>query len=112
MTEEQLQNKCTVWFWNSFPLWRRMLFHVDNNSYNAIIGARKKALGVVKGPSDLVFVGFYQVVFIEMKNPGEKQKPEQIDFMDKVMSRGHMYVVISDFETFKSLICKLIVTET
>lgn len=106
MTEEQLQSQCALWFWNEFPEHRRMLFHVDNNSYNAIIGARKKALGVCKGPSDLIFVLGYRVIFIEMKLPTAYQEPEQKDFQEKVEARGHEYIIIRSFDSFKAFIIK------
>lgn len=108
MTEEKLQSECTTWFWNTYPSWRRMLFHVDNNSYNATIGARKKALGVVQGVSDLILVLNGNVVFIEMKIPGGLQKPEQKDFETKVVSRNHLYIIIYTVEQFKEFIWQVI----
>lgn len=104
-TEEQLQADCAQWFWDEFIDERRMLFHVDNNSYNRIIGAKKKALGVVQGPSDFIFI-CGTVVFIEMKLPGRKQTPEQIDFENKVKERGHEYYLMDTFAGFKRLIIK------
>lgn len=103
--EDQMQEAQYRWFWNVIgEPYRRMLFHVDNNSWNAIVGARKKALGVCKGPADFVFVSFGEVVFIENKLPGSTQEPEQIDFMKKVLERGHRYVLCHSFEGFKNFI--------
>jgi hypothetical protein len=82
-----------------------MLHHNDNNSYNRIIGARKKALGVVAGLSDMELICDYGIVlFIEMKIPGGVQSSEQKDFERKVVERGHIYVVIFNFEQFKNTI--------
>lgn len=106
MTEEQLQAKCTQWFWNEFISLRRTLFHVDNNSWNAIIGAKKRALGVCKGPSDLVFVCYDKVIFMECKVGNNKQMPEQIDFQNKVEDLRHEYVIFRTFEEFRSIILK------
>lgn len=103
MTEEQMQSECAIWFWNTFPLERRMLFHVDNNSVNGIVGARKKALGVCSGPSDLVFVND-KVYFIEMKLPWGVQSEEQKDFERKVSVRGHEYIIIRSVEAFQRFI--------
>lgn len=105
--EEKLQAQCTQWFWNEFPSERRMLFHVDNNSYNKVIGAKKKALGVVQGVSDLVFV-CGTVIFIEIKTDIGEQTPEQRDFAQKVSLRGHVYRIIRSFEEFKIFITKQI----
>lgn len=106
--EDKLQSDCFIWFWNTHIAHRRMLFHVDNNSYNAVIGAKKKALGVVKGVSDMVFIANGFVVFIEFKTNIGAQKPEQIDFESKVKERGHIYIIIRSIEQFKELICRVI----
>lgn len=102
--EEKLQADCYKWFHNTFLLWRKMLFHVDNNSWNAIIGARKKALGVNAGVSDFVLIGFMEVYWIEMKTPTGEQNDEQIEFQRKVQLRGHKYVVIRSLPEFKEFI--------
>jgi len=102
--EEVMQAECTKWFWNTFIAERRMLFHVDNNSYNGVIGARKKALGVCRGPSDLIFVLPGEVVFIELKTPSGSQSEEQLDFEMKVKHRGHKYVIIRSVGAFQDFI--------
>lgn len=104
MTEEQLQAKCFLWFWETFPGERRMLYHTDNNSQNAVTGARKKALGVVKGVADFTLILEDSVVFIELKTDKGYSKPEQVDFRQKVLARRHMYYIIRNFEDFKTLI--------
>jgi len=106
--EEQLQADCAQWFHNNYHAHRRMLFHVDNNSWNNIVGAKKKALGVIPGPSDFVLILDGVVVFVEMKLPGRSQTPEQIDFMNKVLARGHSYFIVEYFSQFKNLITTLI----
>lgn len=102
--EEVIQSKCVIWFWNEFPKARQMLHHNDNNSWNAIIGAKKKALGVVKGVADLELILFGEVVFIEIKTLTGAQSPEQLDFEDRVTERGHEYVIIRSVEEFKTFI--------
>lgn len=102
--EEILQAKCYLWFHNTFPLWRKMLFHVDNNSWNAVIGAKKKALGVNSGVSDFVLILFAEVIWIEMKTPDGEQSEEQKDFQRKVEQRGHKYIILRTEEEFKRYI--------
>jgi hypothetical protein len=104
MTEEQLHTDCVRWFWNTYPSQRGMLFHVDNNSYNSVIGARKKALGVVPGVSDLILVLRRRVLFIELKIPGGKQSDAQIEFDYAVGNRGHEYVLAYSLQEFKQII--------
>lgn len=105
MTEEQMQSAVAIWFWNTFPDYRRMLFHVDNNSQNSIIGARKQALGVCKGPSDFVLILFMgKVCFIEFKTESGSQSPEQKDFQSKVEARGHEYKIVRSVATAQNFI--------
>lgn len=111
MTEEQLQSQCALWFWNEIIDERQMLFHVDNNSVNSIVGSRKKALGVCKGPSDFILVLSGAVDFIEMKIEGGYQSPEQKEFERKVTERGHKYKIIRTLDEFKNYTLRRI-TET
>jgi len=106
--EEKLQNKCYMWYHNELIHERKMLFHVDNNSWNAIIGSRKKALGVQAGVSDFILITVSEIHFIEMKTPKGIQDAEQIKFQKMVEERGHKYYIISTFEEFKELILNLI----
>lgn len=108
MTEAQLQALCTRWFWNTYPSQRRMLLCVDNNSFNMIEGNRKKALGVVRGASDLILIAHGSVLFVELKVGRGTTSAYQDDFAEKVMSRGHLYLVIRTFDDFKDLVCKTI----
>lgn len=103
-TETQMQGHCTLWFWNTFHSERRMLHHNDNNSHNSIEGSKKMAIGVVRGVSDLELILNGYVIFIELKLPGEVQSDEQIDFMNKVRARGHIYTIIYSFQEFKNFI--------
>lgn len=107
MTEEQIQAECFQWHWNTYPEERQMLYHNNNNSWNSIAGSRAKSLGVVKGISDFTLILDGQVMFIEMKTDTGKQKPEQIEFMNKVGNRGHCYFIIRTPLEFKNLITKI-----
>lgn len=103
--EEKLQSKCFQWFWNTFPEERQMLFHVDNNSWNEVIGSKKKALGVCAGVSDLVYIlPWGKVAFLECKAPGGKYSEHQIEFCDKVTRRHHFYFGFKTFEEFQEII--------
>lgn len=108
MNEERMQANCIQWFWNNYPAQRRMLFHVQQSAYNRIQGSRFKAIGVTKGVSDLVLILNGAVHFIELKLPNGVHSEEQIDFNNKVTSRGHTYVTIRSFEEFKDYIKKVV----
>ena len=87
ITEEQLQAQCFIWFWNTFPGQRQMLYAVNNNSVNRIEGNRHKSIGVVAGVADLTFVHMGGVTFIELKVGKNVQSAEQIMFQLKVEIR-------------------------
>ncbi len=97
-----------MWFDYHYPAERQMLFHVDNNSWNATIGARKKALGVRPGVSDLILIGHKRVYFLECKTDSGAQSNHQISFEEKVTERGHPYFVFRNLEQFKQIIWQVI----
>lgn len=103
-SEIEMQGYCCTWFWNNFISERRMLHCNMNNSYNRILGAKAKAMGVVSGVSDTEFIDYHGVWFIEFKMPGQTQSDEQIDFMEKVVARGHRYIILYSFEEFRNFI--------
>ena len=107
MTEQQLQAKCFIWHWNTYPNERRMLFHADNNSANALVGNRKKASGVVKGVSDMVLITEHGTVYLEFKTLVGVQSAEQKDFQQKVIARNGMYLIVREFDQFVNLIKKI-----
>lgn len=106
--EEQFQAQCIQWFWNTFPDERQMLFHVQQKAKNKIEGARFKAIGVVKGVSDLVLITYSRVIFIELKWDKGDQSKEQISFEAKVKQRNHPYFVVRSLDEFKKLILMFI----
>ena len=105
--ELQLQAKCTQWYWNEFRFTdnKRMLHCNMNNSFNRIAGALAKALGVVKGVSDVEFIDYGGVTwYIEFKMISGSQSDEQKEFQAEVEKRGHKYVILYSFEEFKRFI--------
>lgn len=107
--EEELQAACTQWFWNTYPQHRRTLFHVQQKARNRMEGSRFKAIGVVPGPSDLVFITPNMgTVYIEMKLWNGKQSDEQIDFEEKVTARGQMYLIRRSLAAFQKTIKHLL----
>lgn len=55
-SEAAFQQECVIWFHNTYPNLRGLLFMVNNNSSSKREGAFKKALGLVAGVSDLIFL--------------------------------------------------------
>lgn len=111
VTEEQLQVACFQWFWNEYPGWRKMLHHNNNNSHNRVAGNINRNRGVVAGVADMELVCYGgRVVFIEFKLQGKTQSADQIDFMNKISERGHVYIIVRTLQEFKTLVCAIIGT--
>lgn len=104
LSESRLQSDCFTWFHNSFPKHRQMLFHVQNKARNAIEGNKFKAMGVVKGVSDLILILPGRVIFIELKTESGNQMPEQEAFQRKVTERGHEYYIIRSLKEFQEFV--------
>lgn len=109
--ESRLQAKCFQKCWNEFPETRRLLFHVENEGThsNARDGARRKAMGLVAGVSDLILLmprGKWHGLCIEMKIPTaeSKQSDDQKAWQALVEKQGYRYEVIRTEEDFIKLI--------
>lgn len=86
-----------------------MLFHVNNKARNAIEGNKFKAMGVIKGVSDLVLIlPMGRVIWIELKTPAGTQQPAQREFEAKVTQRGHTYLIIRSLEEFQKLVIEVL----
>lgn len=110
--EGRIQAECFAWFWNTFPQYRKLLFHVanenDRSDSNAIQGAMRKSLGIVPGVSDFVFLvkrGDFGALLIEMKDDTGTQKPAQREWQALVEAHGYKYVICRSLEQFQIEIC-------
>lgn len=109
--EGKIQAECFTWFWNTYPQYRKLLFHCanenDRSDSNAIQGAMRKSLGVVAGVADLICLiprGGHGALLIEMKDAHGTQKPAQKEWQVIVENQGYLYRVIRSLEEFKELI--------
>lgn len=109
--EGKIQADCFAWFWNTFPKYRKLLFHIPNENdradSNMIQGAIRKSLGVVSGVSDLIFLvasGGYHGLCIEMKDDKGTQKPAQKEWQQIVERQGFRYVICRSLDQFKQII--------
>lgn len=106
-TEDKLQTEIFQWHWNNMPEERRRLFHVNQKARNKIEGNRMKAMGVVAGVSDLIYLTNRGAIFIELKSEDGRQSIEQKQFQVCVESIGFRYVIIRKLEEFQKLIITL-----
>lgn len=100
--ESGLQSKCFTDMWNYYPELRGRLFSITNNSHNKIKGAFNKAIGVVKGVSDMCFIRPMPrcPLWIEFKVENRPQKPEQKQWQKMVEQLGYEYVIVQSEEEF------------
>ena len=109
--EGRIQAECFAWFWNTYPQYRKLLFHVPNENdradSNIIQGAIRKSLGVVSGVADLLLLvpsGRYHGLCIEMKDEKGRQKPAQAEWQAIVEAQGYKYIICRSLEQFKIII--------
>jgi hypothetical protein len=109
--EGKIQAECFAWFWNTYPQYRKCLFHVPNENdradSNIIQGAIRKSMGVVAGVADLILLvarGKYHGFCIEMKDEHGTQKPAQKEWQTIVELQGYRYEICRSLEQFKRII--------
>lgn len=105
VTEDQLQATCFLWHWNNFHNERGLLFHVQQKARNAIEGNRFKAIGVVSGVSDMIYLKpGGRPILIEMKTETGHQSAAQKEWEATARSAGYEYVICRSFEQFQQII--------
>ena len=103
--ELALQQLCFVWFNNQYPELRKTMWHVQNegkrSKYEQMI---IKSIGIVSGVADLNW--FYQGQFygIELKEPGNDQTEDQIEWQTVIEEQGGIYVLIRSLDEFKGFV--------
>ena len=105
MSEDQLQAALFQYHWNNYPAQRGLLFHVNNKARNAIEGNKFKAMGVIAGVSDFIYLKpGGRPMFIELKTDTGSQSPAQKEWQAKIESAGYEYIICRDLETFKNIL--------
>ena len=103
-SEAAFQQECRIHFHNTFPLLRKLLFHVRNNSDSKRDGAYWKELGVVAGVSDFLFLYAGKCHCIELKTPTGTQSPAQEEWEKLVTEQGIDYYIVNSKQKFVDLI--------
>ena len=116
-SELQLQALLFRWFYNSYPEFRilsktvknprSLLIHNLLNPKNKIDGAKLVSAGLCKGFPDMTLHvprGEYNALHIELKMPGNKPKPEQIEVHEALRKQGSKVVWLDDLEEGKKAI--------
>lgn len=110
-SEHKIQAQCYQFFHNSYPEYRGLLFHVNNKAKNIIEGNKMKALGVVSGIPDLVFVFDGKPFGIEMKTEIGTLSPSQKDIHAKWTKNGAKIYICRSFVQFQEIIKEIISTK-
>ena len=128
MNHDQLQAKCFQYVWNTYPNLRRLMWHTPNETkqddfilkevakvdqglaskLSAIVRKRlgihistRKAIGVVKGVTDLTFYYNGRLHAFDVKLGKDRMSEEQKEFAQRVINQGGTFDIIDDFEKFK-----------
>lgn len=79
---------------------------VHNTPRNKIDGARLKAMGMVAGVSDMIYLRVnLSPLCLEFKTDTGRQSPDQVRWQSVAESLGCEYRIIRTFDEFKSAIC-------
>lgn len=108
ITEAAIQQKCIMWFRNTYGLEHHnpqcVIFSVPNEGRDVVEQMKKKATGMLKGASDTVIVMPGKTIYCEFKDAVGRQKPEQKKFQAKIEALGHKYWLVRTVEEFIELI--------
>lgn len=107
-SESQIQAECVMWLWNTHPETRGLFFAVTNNSEHVARAMQRKAVGLVSGVSDTIFLWECETYLIEFKTPTGRQSKNQIEWQSKVTTQGFQYFVVRSLEQFQELIKSII----
>lgn len=114
--EANIQSAAYTWFWNTYPEYRGMLFAVTNQNDASplldkkgqqITGARRKALGVYAGVSDLVCLlprGKYHGLMLECKTEVGRQSDVQTQWEQLVTGYDYQYRIFRSLDEFKTIV--------
>ncbi len=110
MIESRKQHDLIMWFGQSWPEYRRLLFMVHNETENFKQRMYRKSMGQIAGVSDLILMlpMFGLMAGIELKAPNSTHKTEhikrQLEWGQKVIDNGGLYIMSSNIEEVKKYI--------
>lgn len=104
----KLQSQCFLWAWNEKPETRMLLFS-SNNNLTAQLGdkadarkmAQMKALGVLKGVTDLLFFWSGRLYAFDIKIGKDKLSESQNAFISAIRLQGGDGCEIRSLDEFK-----------
>lgn len=103
LTESKIQASCVMWLWNTHPQTRGLFFSVTNNSEHIARAMQRKAVGLISGVSDCLFIWRGSLYCFEFKTEIGRQSPAQIEWQRKVNQQGINYYLVRSIEEFKKV---------
>jgi hypothetical protein len=116
-SEDKLQADCFLWFHNTYPHLRGLLWHVPNElsgHVSQVMANRMKAMGLIAGVPDLEFHYNLRTTFIELKNPegtGRTSK-EQKEIHKQLDKQRFVVYILNSLEQFKFVIEEILANTT
>ena len=113
-TENKIQYEIVTWFSQKYPQYRGLLFEANNDTYSRNHAMTRRAMGMVSGVSDLIFIvpGSGKIAGIEIKAEGSSHKKDhiknQLEWGRTIMQAGGFYIMSSHTTVIKTFINFLI----
>lgn len=103
LSEAQIQSSCVIWLWNTYPETRGLFFSVTNNSEHIARAMQRKAVGLISGVSDCLFIWRGYLYCFEFKTAIGRQSTAQIEWQEKVNKQGINYYLVRSLDEFKKV---------
>ena len=104
-SENRIQQECCIWFHNTYPLYRGLLFAVPNGGARSVIeGKLFKMTGVISGVSDMLLMVDTVTYCFELKNKFGEQSNNQRKWQRLVQREGFKYYLVRNLETFQAIV--------
>lgn len=107
-SESKLQQDCYLWYHNNYPALRGSLWMCHNNAKDARQGATLKAMGMVRGVSDLMMLYNGAFYAIELKTETGRQSEFQKQWQEVILSQGGTYVIVRSLQDFCNFVLSII----
>ena len=113
MNEDQTQAHIIKWFSNTYPEFRGLLFEVNNDTKSIKHAMKRRAMGMISGVSDLLFITPQgRVAGIEIKAPETRHKTthiiNQLSWGNLVIETGGLYLISASIDEIMMFVNEII----
>lgn len=106
-TEDRIQQNIFLYLNNTYCLEhhlnRGIVFHVPNQRAGSEERIKLKAMGVLAGVSDLIFIYKGKHLYLEVKKPTGTQSRDQKEFEGRIQSNGFSYYIVRSVEDVENV---------